>query len=367
MKSTVRKILSYIGPYPYNPTLIFLFFFSVFFARFIPEIVEKPRGWPSYQTFGLVIIYAFLPSFTYALLAHFTQKYRKWSDKNLFFYLCEVTFAGVALVIYHPIFVSSPFKDRGIVYSLVLTTSPGFFIWGLCLVLFVLALLHRAERTILNRLANADLLVKKLEADSQQLILSDEEMRRQISQFLHDRVQSDLMVVAMELKNIQSKSAENVEEVINRSIEKLENTRSSDLRNLVHILTPRFEGGGLSEALEYLKLQYRSTFILSLFLESNFDFLQEKQRLGIFRIIEQGLLNCAVHGPAKNVLVSISIDPGRIVRVVIHDDGPGVDRSLIENGIGTAMIDSWVKILNATKNISTSPGNGYKLEVLFSA
>ena len=51
--------------------------------------------------------------------------------------------------------------------------------------------------------------------------------------------------------------------------------------------------------------------------------------------------------------------------LVIEDNGPGVDLETIKFGMGSAVIDSWVSILKGRKEINSSPGSGYKLEVIF--
>jgi len=87
--------------------------------------------------------------------------------------------------------------------------------------------------------------------------------------------------------------------------------------------------------------------------------------LGTYRIIEQGLLNAFVHGPAKNVFVSVSTDSVGKTQVLISDDGPGSDLDFVDSGVGTAVIDSWVGILNGKKTVDTVPGHGYRLQVVF--
>jgi signal transduction histidine kinase len=217
----------------------------------------------------------------------------------------------------------------------------------------------------MERLIKADDLVRRLEFDREELIKSDEELRRQTSQFLHDRVQSDLMVVAMKLKSIQEESSAEVNTVIAKAIARLENTRTSDLRNLVQILTPNFEGSSLEEVLKLLIEQYSSNFKVSLEVSNNVNSLDENQQLGIFRISEQALLNSLVHGPAKNVHIAIKSTPANLMRLSISDDGPGMELSKARPGVGTAIIDSWVSILHGSRKISSEPNKGYEVEIEF--
>jgi signal transduction histidine kinase len=250
-------------------------------------------------------------------------------------------------------------------YEASITLTPGFFLGSLIMVLVSLAIMHRAERTIVNRLFLADQLVTKLKMDREDLIKADEAVRDQTSRFLHDRVQSDLMVVGMKLRSVAGKSSEEVNEVIDRAISRLENTRTSDLKNLVQILAPNFQAGGLVSAIDNLLEQYRTTMEVSVVIDKETEELESKVLLGIFRIIEQSILNALVHGPASKVQIEIATNSSGISMLAISDDGPGVLIEDVSSGVGTAIIDSWVGILNGIKEIDSAPGHGYRLQVTF--
>jgi signal transduction histidine kinase len=227
--------------------------------------------------------------------------------------------------------------------------------------------MHQAERRIGERLNNATDLVLKLEAEREGLINSDENLRRQTSQFLHDRVQSDLMVVGMKLKSISGQSSIEVNEVIDRAIIRLETTRASDLKNLIQVLTPNLEAGTLQAALDVLLEQYQTDMEVSVKIDAATEALDSKVLLGIFRIVEQSILNALVHGPAKRVQISVSTDSLGVTDIIVSDDGPGALVEQITSGLGTSIIDSWVGILNGSKEIDSVPGHGYQLHVTFIA
>ena len=231
--------------------------------------------------------------------------------------------------------------------------------------LFALYVMHRAERSISDRLQQANLLVTQLKADREELVNLDEAIRSQTSTFLHDRVQSDLMVVGMKLKSIQGASSTEVNEVIDRAIARLEETRSADLKNLIQVLSPNFEAGGLKGSIESLVVQYESGMTVLIEIDESSEQLDSLFLLGTYRIVEQGLLNAFVHGPAKNVFVSVSTNQSGHTAILVSDDGPGTLQGFADTGVGTAVIDSWVGILNGKKTIDTVPGHGYRLHVEF--
>jgi signal transduction histidine kinase len=170
----------------------------------------------------------------------------------------------------------------------------------------------------------------------------------------------------MKLKSVSTSSSEEVNEVIAKVITRLENSRGKDLKNLIQILSPNFDSGGLEGSIEALIQQHESDTQISLNIDEESEKLSAQQLLGVYRIIEQALLNTIVHGPVKQVEIAISVSSTGKVEVSISDDGPGAEIGKLKPGVGSAIIDSWVGILNGQKIIDTAPGRGYRVQVSFS-
>jgi len=366
MKSQIKRALSLVGPYPYNPYLIFLLLFALFFSRFAPLTALVPAGYERLQSFVLIILLSAIPGGIHALGAGLLNKYRFWSSKSFILYVLEV--ASFLFLNFHLTPQINGFLQRHIGHSSGTLISLNFNVFAMLLVLILiaLALLHKAEQRISAQLDLASKLVSKLEAEREVLIQSDEELRRHASQFLHDRVQSDLMVVGIELKSISGQVSSEVKEVIERSILRLENTRALDLRNLIQNLTPNLNGGNLKSALDILVRPYRTNINISLQIDEATEDLESQISLGIFRIVEQSILNALVHGPANRVHVNVSTSHEGMTVIIVDDDGPGIASGTAIAGIGTAIIDSWVGIFKGTKEINSVPNHGYRLKVTFS-
>ena len=360
-----RKIVKLLGPYPYNPYLLFLFFFSLYFFRFIRAVGYLPAGPQRWRAAGLVMLLSMIPAIVFSLGSVFVTRFRFWSSESTLLYILEVAFFQYLNLLYLPP-INKLLQDKlGYFDKTLIALSKNIFIVSLVLVLFALALMHQAERKISDRLDLATKLVSKLVSEREGLIQSDERLRRQTSQFLHDRVQSDLMVVGMKLKSISGQSSPEVNEVIERAIHRLENTRASDLRNLIQILTPNLEAGTLQSALEILLEQYKAIMEVSVKIDTLTEKLNSEVLLGIFRIVEQAMLNALVHGPAHRVQISITTSAEGVTDIIISDDGPGITVEAATAGVGTAIIDSWVGILIGSKEIDSAPGHGYRLQVTF--
>jgi signal transduction histidine kinase len=361
----LRKYKNLIGPYPYNPYLIFLFFFALFFSRFIPLIAYLPAGQERWRAGGLIILASAIPSGIFAGGSILLKKFRFWSSESTLFYILEVAFFQYINLNLLPVVNSVIKKQLGHGYETLIALSWNIFIAALVLSLIALALMHQAERRVNDKLLTVTKLVDKLENERADLINADESLRKQTSQFLHDRVQSDLMVVGMKLKSISGQSSPEVNDVIERAILRLENTRASDLKNLIQVLAPNFEGGTLSTAIDALLEQYRQSIEVSVQISESIENLDSEIKLGMYRIIEQAMLNALVHGPSTKVLVVISDEVVDLVRIVISDNGPGAILDEVSPGVGSAIIDSWVGILRGRRSIDTAPGHGYRLEVTF--
>jgi signal transduction histidine kinase len=367
MNQRVRRVLALVGPYPYNPYLIFLFCFSFFFSRFASLLVDTPAGPERGRAGGVIILIALIPGSFFAVCAILLQRYRFWSSSNLFLYILEVTTAIGVFTLYPPLV--NPILKKMFDYQYVspFSLSKKMFLVAIIMALFTLALMHKSERKIIVRLEKADELVEHLKADREELINLDEAIRRQTSSFLHDRVQSDLMVVGIKLKSIQGSGSDEINEVINRAVDRLENTRSADLKNIIQVLSPNFEASGLKGSFESLIKQYESNMAVTIQVDSASEELDSHYLLGAYRIVEQCLLNSLIHGPAKQALVSITTDAAGHTEIVVSDDGPGADLDSVSSGVGTAVIDSWVSILKGKKTVDTVPGHGYRLVVNFPA
>jgi signal transduction histidine kinase len=359
----LKKFKDLIGPYPYNPYFIFIFMLALFFSRFIPVVTDLPRGSERTQAAGLIFLISIIPGAIFSIIATLLKKFRFWSSKSLGFYILEISCAQLILIPYLSAIHRILENRFGYSYKTVLFASPGLFIGAMILALFALALMNRSQKDIEEELDEAEALNKKLEADRAALINSDEEIRRQVSQFLHDRVQSELMVSSMKLQEALAESTSELEQAVPQVLARLETIRGVDLKLLTNILTPNFAGLNLKEAIDNIVRQYAIKTKFTIAVSESVYSLNENLTLALYRIVEQALLNVVTHGPADNVSVIIDKFADSKIAVEISDDGPGSSDS--HRGVGTSIIDSWVGILGGTKEIITSPGNGYQLKVQF--
>jgi signal transduction histidine kinase len=197
------------------------------------------------------------------------------------------------------------------------------------------------------------------------LLEYDETTRKNLSAFLHDRVQSSLVTACLELQEISRQVDKDSQESLAFIIEKLEKLRSVDVRSASQTLSPAAGNADLLTSITTMTHEYapaisvefkNSDAIEKLQLESNPNLF-----LGIYRIIEQAFLNCAIHGKAKNFTVEISASQD-FLHLTTSNDGaplPAIQKS----GLGTAIVNSWVRTLGGSWNLGNNADGRVQLSV----
>jgi signal transduction histidine kinase len=351
----------YLGPFPINPFLAFLFAFAYYFAH-VNGLLSGHLGARDLITYvPLAFVLSVCFGSVTGAMAYLLERFHPFHSRGLGLYVFEVAVIATTLTLLSRLFTFTLAYYLDLNLSEIWNITPLGLLINVPIYLVVLSLLHQSERLIRVRLLSAGSQISKLKSDRKLLVESDEEIRRQVAQYLHDRVQSELMVAVIQLRSLNHKSDQERESEIESIFEKLERLRSVDLSKLSQILAPNFSMGGLSGSLEVLIEQYNPNFETSLTVDPGLGNIADSAMLGIYRIIEQALLNTITHGPASNVDVEVKRATPKSVYVRVRDDGPGADS--IHVGVGTTIIDSWVDQMNGEKEIVTAPGYGYELFV----
>ena len=209
--------------------------------------------------------------------------------------------------------------------------------------LIILAILGASQRRLQAEVDRADDALAALRQQAEALLTADEEVRRQVSLLLHDRVQAGLIAACLRLrrslKPIPDRDAE-----VARVVDQLEELRTLDVRRAVHALSPNLSEVDLVSALEELSETYRPAMTVTCRQAPGTD-VPDDLRLGIYRVVEQCLLNSAMHGDAEHCTIDIGY-AGPDIIVAVTDDGVGMP-SDATSGFGTTLIDTWCRVLGA--------------------
>jgi signal transduction histidine kinase len=92
--------------------------------------------------------------------------------------------------------------------------------------------------------------------------------------------------------------------------------------------------------------------------------LRNSDEIIIFRILQEFFSNVLKHAKAKNLFVFLNYQDTQL-EVTAYDDGIGFDTSLRNQNSGMSTMASRAQLLNALFSISSTPGNGTKLNLTY--
>lgn len=223
--------------------------------------------------------------------------------------------------------------------------SNFVFTWARSVIflIVILAILGASQRRLQAQVDRADDALAALSQQAEALLTADEEVRRQVSLLLHDRVQAGLIAACLRLRRSLGPIPDRDAEVA-RVVDQLEELRTLDVRRAVYALSPNLSEVDLVSALEELSETYAPAMTVTCTRSHDVD-VPEDLRLGIYRVVEQCLLNSAMHGDAEHCTIDIGY-AGPDIIVTVTDDGVGMS-SDATSGFGTTLIDTWCRVLGA--------------------
>ena len=210
---------------------------------------------------------------------------------------------------------------------------------------------------------------KRLRQLSQQLVSSQEQERKALSRELHDEIGQLLTALRMELGNLErSRPATQSGEADMHldQAKKLAETTLKTTRDIAMGLRPAMlDLLGLGPALEWQTREYSRRYKTPIQLDVAGDLrdLPDPHRTYLYRIVQEGLTNCARHAQAKNIKVSLTDANGQLA-VTVEDDGVGFDQhGGVSYGLGLLGITERVRELCGKIAIKSEPGKGTRLDV----
>jgi signal transduction histidine kinase len=361
MREKLRRVKDYLGPYDYRAGFIYFTILIFNLSNLRSFTFDYEYGWERIRFFLIgLITYAILGLPLYLSL-RLVQLFWRSRSKTFGLYLLELLLGSLITLIsirlgqelLIPLIGTENFLISGIFLGELITRF--FFA-----IVFV-AITHNRLRTLGRKLEATTQLNDQLKERYSQLIDSDEEIRTHASQLLHDRIQSKLMLAAAKLTRISGILSEEGKVGVLPVIKELEQIRSIDVREVSQLLTPNLAGEGLIGSCENLCREYQPEITFNLEISQEVEELEEEMKLGLYRIIEQAVINSIKHGPAANVRISLERGSGDKLLLTVEDDGPGA--KAVGSGTGTVVIDAWVSKLGGRKDIESRPGSGYTLRV----
>lgn len=203
---------------------------------------------------------------------------------------------------------------------------------------------------------------------SQQLVSSQEQERKSLSRELHDEIGQLLTALRMELGNME-RARNATQEQPDPHLEQAKKLAESTLRSTRDIamgLRPTMlDVLGLGPALEWQAREFtrRYRIPIQLHIDANVGEVPDPHRTYLYRIVQEGLTNCARHSQAKNIRVTLEDASGQLA-VRVEDDGVGFDpHAGVVYGLGLLGMSERVRELCGNISIQSQPGQGTRIAV----
>ena len=204
---------------------------------------------------------------------------------------------------------------------------------------------------------------------SQQLVSSQEQERKALSRELHDEIGQLLTALRMELGNLErahGSSGGDLTPHLDQAKKLAESTLRSTRDIAMGLRPAMLDILGLGPALEWQTREYSRRYNTPIQLQVDGDLkdLPDRHRTYLYRIVQEGLTNCARHAQAKNIRVSLQDGKDQLA-VTVEDDGVGFDQhGGVVYGLGLLGITERVRELCGNIAIASEPGKGTRLEVV---
>lgn len=305
------------------------------------------RGQNAPWIFSMYLLYYSLGFGVLRLGAFFQAKVMK--IKGLIYVLTGMAFALLALLI--RLLITS---DATPVYWREPISQVRLFVVMLLLYFVLNISLGISSYRISEEAAVAKAAKAELEVQRGKLIESQEQTRRQIADFLHDRLQSDLVVLGMQINQATLNADAETKKVANTFVDEIERIRQIDVRQASRALAPELDGPSVLPAINNLVKQYESVMAIDVRVNQNAS-ISKDQRLAVYRIVEQALLNAATHALASKV--SIQIDSfEKDVFIEVTNNGAPLPEQIVP-GSGFAIIDNWVNLYSGSWSLDQRDGH----------
>jgi PAS domain S-box-containing protein len=216
------------------------------------------------------------------------------------------------------------------------------------------------ERKLLRQEVNKQKIIAQAVVDAQ------EKERAEIGKELHDNVNQILSTAKLYLELAKTDHKQK-EELIKRSADSIFHA-INEIRHISRALVPpSVKDLGLIDSIRDLVESLKMTKVLQVKFTHKGNFEKEvddKQKLMLFRIIQEQVNNVLKHAEATKLVIDISIDD-RTISLSVADNGKGFDKGKVrvKKGVGLGNIESRTHLFNGKVVIDTEPGKGCKLFV----
>ncbi len=207
----------------------------------------------------------------------------------------------------------------------------------------------------------------ELERSRRLLTENEERVRREISEMLHTRVQTRLLIAAHRLGTYSQLDEQAKTALIEQISHDLDQIREEDVRDASHMLHPAVIRIGLIPAVRSLAARLGQTLEVQVHSDEAFTTmdgmngkLEENLRLVAYRVIEEAISNILRHAKASLVQINLSIQNNKL-EIRVSDNGIGFDTGNLKTGLGLSSLDARVLSVGGTWEMTSEMGEQTEL------
>ncbi|MBJ6367759.1 tetratricopeptide repeat-containing sensor histidine kinase [Snuella sedimenti] len=180
--------------------------------------------------------------------------------------------------------------------------------------------------------------------------------KKRISQELHDGVLGRLFGTRLSLDSLNMSSSEDAVKTRSQYIDELK-TIEQDIRKVSHELNTDFvSGGGFMDIIKTFVETQTKVYGLDYELKPddsiNWENLPNKNKIHIYRIIQETLHNIHKHAKASLVTISFKLKKD-VICLTITDDGVGFDVNKAKSGIGLKNMNARINDIQGSISITS--------------
>lgn len=222
---------------------------------------------------------------------------------------------------------------------------------------------NELESRVVARTADLVHSQARLRALASELVLTEQRERRRLATDLHDYLAQLLVLARLKLSQAQPKTAGgSANDLLLQAQDALKQALTYT-RTLVADLTPPvLREFGLPAALTWLGDHMRPHGLsVTVTIEEDSPPLPEDQAVLLFQSVRELLMNVSKHAGTDQASVSLSMEEGEVLRILVEDRGQGFDITAADRPtaqFGLFSIRERMQVMGGTLEMDSAPGHG---------
>ena len=338
------------GPWPIRPVLVAFICFVIFqYAAGVGAVAQNDVVAAGLSAIPVNALRALIIAVVLTLLRSAHQRYTGAKPLGRFGYVVIMVLTSISVGTTRFLF------DRE-----VAEVGPALYVAFVLRAFIALTIVNSSlgitDARLRRQMRQTDTALELVQSQRSAVLEAEERARQSVATLLHDRVQAGLVAAMLQLHQLTKSLDDEDSAKIQSVIADIESIRTRDVRAASRQLSPDLRNLTLNQVLKVLASTYAPAMKVSIDVnESDLDFTdtaavdgqQKPLRLGLYRIVEQALLNAAAHGQASSVSV-VGRREGSELVLTVADDGVGLADDPVMPGSGSVIIDAWTAALGGT-------------------